>query len=51
MEGIWGEAPSYLPPQDGGRFVFELSDDRNNLIGHWWYGYDEEGGEWIGKRI
>lgn len=51
MEGTWGESPSYLPPDDGGRVTFSLSSDRNEINGYWWYGFDNDGGDWTGKRI
>ncbi len=50
MEGTWSEPPSYEPPEHAGRVVFELSDDGDSLGGYWWYGEDEEGGEWTGTR-
>ncbi len=50
MEGTWSEPPTYQPPEHAGRVVFALSDDGDSLSGHWWYGDDEEGGEWTGTR-
>ncbi len=50
MEGTWSEAPSYQPPEDGGKVTFSLSEDGNSITGHWWYGQDGEGGSWTGTR-
>jgi hypothetical protein len=50
MEGTWSEAPSYQPPEDGGRVTFSLSEDGNIITGRWWYGQNGEGGPWTGTR-
>ena len=48
--GIWNESPTYLPPDDAGELIFQMTDC-NRFIALW--RYDSEG-EWftdIGVRV
>ena len=51
IEGQWLEAPSYTPPDDGGRVIITISKDGQTSSGHWWYGQDQKGGDWTGRRM
>jgi uncharacterized caspase-like protein len=52
IEGRWGEAPSYRPPQRAGAFAFSLSADGRSFTGGWWSGYENVGNpnQWDGVR-
>jgi hypothetical protein len=50
LEGWWTELPTREPPGDAGRVILTLVDN-DTLDGYWWFGEDEDGGEWVGERV
>lgn len=50
LKGTWSEAPSHEPPSDGGKFIFQLTEDGLGWTGVWGYGDNEMGGTWWGRR-
>lgn len=43
LSGTWSEAPTYLPPKDGGIFEFVMSADGKSFTGRW---KDGNTGDW-----
>ena len=51
LEGTWAEAPSFQPPNDAGRFIFTLAQDKQSWSGKWGYGDAVDYGDWTGVRV
>jgi len=51
LVGTWSEAPSYLPPDDGGDLELMMSEDGQSFSGSWRYGSEGSwSGGWTGWR-